>query len=240
LIKTAVKTAEMVKYVDNVFHALKVTYANEIGSICKEMGVDAREVMSIFCHDQKLNLSPAYLKPGFAYGGSCLPKDLRALTRLAHARDVEVPLLNSISASNEHQIKTALQLVMSKGKRKIGVLGFAFKGGTDDLRESPVVTLVEGLLGKGYDIKLYDAYVSVARLVGANRKYIEQHIPHLSRLMVESTTDIIAHAETIIIGNQSEEIARVLPTLRPDQCVVDLRPVSDAVTTPAQYERVCA
>lgn len=240
LIKTRIKTAEMVKYVDNIFHALKVTFANEIGAVCKETGVDAREVMEIFCQDQKLNLSPAYLKPGFAYGGSCLPKDLRALTRLAHARDVEVPVLNAIGESNEHQIKHALQLVMSKGKRKIGVLGFAFKGGTDDLRESPVVTLIEGLLGKGYDIKLYDSYVSLARLVGANRKYIEQHIPHISRLMVEELADIGAHSEVVIIGNANEEFARVLAGLSAEQFVIDLTPAGHAPATQANYERVAS
>ena len=185
MIKTRIETAEMVKYVDNVFHALKITFANEIGGICKPLGVDAHEVMEIFCQDRKLNLSPAYLKPGFAFGGSCLPKDLRAITRLARAKDVVVPLLDSLTVSNEQRIRDAFHLIQEKGLRRIGVMGFAFKAGTDELRESPLVTLAEMLLGKGYDLKLYDSSVSLARLVGANRRYIEEHIPHFSRLMVE-------------------------------------------------------
>jgi GDP-mannose 6-dehydrogenase len=238
LIKTSIKVAEMVKYADNIFHALKITFGNEIGTLCKRLGIDSQEVMRIFCEDRKLNISPAYLRPGFAYGGSCLPKDLRALNWLAKARDIEIPLLNSIAPGNEQQIKNALSLIMSKGCRRVGVLGFAFKGGTDDLRESPAVTVIEALLGKGYDLKLYDGHVSMAKLIGANRRFIEQHIPHLSRLMVESIDELIAHAELIVIGNESEEFFQVLGRLRPGQHVIDFTSSGRQVNTPASYERV--
>lgn len=238
-IQTRIEVAEMVKYVDNVFHALKITFANEIGSICKQLNVDSHEVMEIFCHDKKLNLSPAYLKPGFAFGGSCLPKDLRALNRLAKSKDVSVPVLGAIGESNETQIKNAVELIREKGKKRIGILGFAFKAGTDDLRESPIVTLTEILLGKGYDLKLYDSHVSLARLIGANRRYIEQHIPHISRLMVESISEILEHAEIIIIGNQNEEFFNALSKLNARQAVIDLTPNSKKVNTAASYERLC-
>lgn len=238
LVLTSIQNAEMVKYTDNVFHALKVVFGNEIGQLCHQLGVDASAVMEIFCQDRKLNLSPAYLRPGFAYGGSCLPKDLRALTRLAQACDVKTPLLNAISESNDLLIRKAVDLVLQTGRRRIGVLGFAFKGGTDDLRESPVVTLIEALLGKGCRLKLYDRHVSVARLIGANRRFITRRIPHLSRLMVASVDKLIAHAEVIIIGNHDEEFATVLKKLSPKQHVIDLTPASGPVGTPASYERL--
>ena len=238
LIKTKLETAEMVKYVDNIFHALKITFANEIGSVGKSLGVDAHEVMRIFCEDRKLNLSPAYLKPGFAYGGSCLPKDLRALTRVARTRDVAVPLLDSLAASNEQRIRDAVAWVLATGKRRVGVLGFAFKSGTDDLRESPIVTVIEALIGKGFDLKLYDQHVSLARLVGANKKFIEQHIPHISRLMVE-TMDEVLGCDVIVVGNQSAEFFTALATLKPEQAVLDLTPNAKPVATAARYERLC-
>ncbi len=239
LIQTRIETAEMVKYVDNIFHALKITFANEIGAVCKPLGVDAHEVMRIFCEDRKLNISPAYFKPGFAFGGSCLPKDLRAMTRLAHTKDVDVPLLNSISKSNEQQIKSAVEWIQSKGKKKIGVLGFAFKSGTDDLRESPVVTVIETLLGKGFDLKIYDSYVSLSKLVGANRRYIEERIPHVSALMVESVDSLLAHAEIVVIGNGNEEFFAALKQLKPGQSVLDLTTNSKLPETGADYERLC-
>ncbi|MBA4150061.1 MAG: nucleotide sugar dehydrogenase [Verrucomicrobia bacterium] len=238
MIHTKIETAEMVKYVDNVFHALKITFANEIGSICKTLGIDSHEVMGIFCQDKKLNLSPAYLKPGFAFGGSCLPKDLRALNRLARARDVAVPMLNGIGQSNDQQIAAAVQLIREKGKRRIGILGFAFKAGTDDLRESPVVTLAENLLGKGFELKLYDPHVSLAHLIGANRRYIEHHIPHISRLMVNSIAEVVQHAEVLIIGNQNEDYFKSLAGLVSDQHVIDLTANSKRPETAATYERV--
>jgi GDP-mannose 6-dehydrogenase len=239
LIRTGIETAEMVKYTDNVFHALKVTFANEIGALCKRSGIDAQEVMEIFCADRKLNLSPVYFKPGFAFGGSCLPKDLRALTRLGHNQDVAIPMLDAIAVSNERQIRTAAARVVELGRRRIGVMGFAFKGGTDDLRESPVVALVETLLGKGYELKLYDEYVSLARLVGANRRFIERHIPHLAGLMVESLDALIAHSELILIGNQHPDFFAALPRLGASQHVLDLTPGAKAFQTPAAYERIC-
>jgi GDP-mannose 6-dehydrogenase len=239
LIRTSIPVAEMVKYTDNIFHALKITFGNEIGAVCKRLGLDGAEVMDIFCQDTKLNLSPAYFRPGFVFGGSCLPKDLRALTRLAHTQDIDVPLLRAILASNEQQLHDAVKTIQATGRRKIGVLGFAFKGGTDDLREAPMVAVVEALLGKGCDLKIYDRHVSLARLVGANRRFIEQHLPHLTRLMVETPEDIIAHAEIILIGNQNAEFADILKRLRPDQHVIDLTPASRTrPVTSATYERI--
>lgn len=238
LIKTSIKTAEMVKYTDNVFHALKVVFGNEIGSLCRNLGIDSGEVMEIFCQDRKLNLSPAYFRPGFAYGGSCLPKDLRALTRLAHTQDVAVPLLNAIGASNELLIRKVADAVVRQGQRRVGVMGFAFKGGTDDLRESPVVSLIETLIGKGYDLKIYDRHVSLARLVGANRRFIEQRIPHIARLMVDSLDELVNHAEVILVGNQDADFDAALARLQSHQHVIDLRPVAGAVQTAAGYERL--
>ncbi len=184
LLRTDVETAEMVKYTDNVWHALKVGFSNEIGNICKAVGIDSHKVMEIFCKDTKLNLSPYYMKPGFAFGGSCLPKDVRALAYKARSLDLEVPIINAIMPSNERQIEKGLKMIMDAGSKKVGILGFSFKAGTDDLRESPLVEVIERLLGKGYDVKLYDRNVNVASLVGANRDYILNHIPHISRLMV--------------------------------------------------------
>lgn len=238
LIQTRVETAEMVKYVDNIFHALKITFANEIGAVGKALGVDAHEVMRIFCEDKKLNLSPVYLKPGFAYGGSCLPKDLRAMTRLARARDVSVPLLDSLAASNEQRIRDAVAWVLATGQRRVGVLGFAFKAGTDDLRESPLVTVIEALIGKGLELKLYDQHVSVARLLGANKKFIEERIPHISRLMVETMAEAL-ECDVILIGNQSAEFFPALAQLKPEQAVLDLTPNGKPPPTPARYERLC-
>ena len=238
LIKTRIETAEMVKYVDNIFHALKITFANEIGALGKSLGVDAHEVMRIFCEDKKLNLSPAYLKPGFAYGGSCLPKDLRAMTRLARARDVGVPLLDSLAASNEQRIRDAVAWIQGTGKRRVGVLGFAFKSGTDDLRESPIVTVIETLLGKGFDMKLYDKHVSLARLVGANKRFIEERIPHISRLMVETMEEVLS-CDVIVVGNGSAEFFDALVGLSSDQAVLDLTPNAKPVATTARYERLC-
>jgi GDP-mannose 6-dehydrogenase len=228
----------MVKYVDNIFHALKITFANEIGAVGKSLGVDAHEVMRIFCEDKKLNLSPAYLKPGFAYGGSCLPKDLRAMTRLARAKDVGVPLLDSLAASNDQRIRDAVAWLLATGKRRVGVLGFAFKAGTDDLRESPIVTVIETLLGKGFDLKLYDKHVSLARLVGANKKFIEERIPHISRLMVDSMEEVLG-CDVILVGNGSAEFFTALNRLQAGQAVLDLTPNAKPVQTAARYERLC-
>jgi len=236
LVLTSIRLAEMVKYVDNVFHALKITFGNEIGNICHKLGLDSHEVMSIFCLDTKLNLSPAYLKPGFAFGGSCLPKDLRALTYLAQAQDLDLPVLKAIYPSNRNQIALAVDRVAATGKRKVAFLGFAFKAGTDDLRESPLVDLIETLLGKGYDLKIYDRSVNLARLIGANRAFIESRIPHISRLMVDRIEEALDHAEVVIIGNKEQEFLQALPRLRPDQRVLDLVRLADEVDCPCPYE----
>jgi GDP-mannose 6-dehydrogenase len=222
LVRTSVETAEMVKYTDNVWHALKVGFSNEIGNICKAVGIDGHEVMDIFCKDTKLNLSAYYMKPGFAFGGSCLPKDVRALTYKARAVDLDVPILNAIIPSNQRQIEKGLAMITDKGSKKVGILGFSFKAGTDDLRESPLVELIERLLGKGYDIRLYDRNVKIASLVGANRDYILNHIPHISRLMVDSIDDVLAHADTIVIGNGAEEFREIPASLPPGKVIVDL------------------
>jgi GDP-mannose 6-dehydrogenase len=221
LIRTSLETAEMVKYVDNCWHALKIGFANEIGNISKTVGVDAHEVMNIFCQDKKLNISPAYLLPGFAFGGSCLPKDLRALSYKAKSNDLQLPILTSILPSNEMQVSRGMQLIMDKGHRKVGILGFSFKAGTDDLRESPVIEVIERLLGKGYDLRIYDKNVHIASLVGANRDFILNRIPHISRLMVEDMDQVLHHAETIVIGNKDPDFQGVLKKLRDGQSVVD-------------------
>ncbi len=239
LIKTSIRVAEMVKYTDNVFHALKVTFGNEIGNICKALGIDSHEVVNIFCQDTKLNLSPYYLKPGFAFGGSCLPKDIRALTYKAKTIDINVPILNTIFQSNEQQVKNSIQRVIALEKKKIGILGFAFKTGTDDLRESPIVELIETLLGKGYDIKVYDKQVSLEKLFGAHKEFIERRIPHISKLMVEDINEILNHSEVIVIGNKSQEFVNIFPLLSEEQYVIDLVRISEEVKTKAHYEGIC-
>lgn len=219
---TSIKTAEMVKYVSNCFHALKVSFANEIGNICKELELDSHEVMNVFCADTKLNLSSYYLKPAFAFGGSCLPKDVRAVTYKAKELDVEVPLLTAISITNRLQIERAVNMVLRTGNKRVGVLGFSFKAGTDDLRESPMVTLIETLIGKGLELVIYDRDVSLARLVGSNREYIEHEIPHIAKLMRRSIDEVLNTADTIVIGNKSEEFRQIESRIRPDQTVIDL------------------
>jgi GDP-mannose 6-dehydrogenase len=236
---TSLKAAEMVKYACNCFHALKVSFANEFGSICKAAGVDSHQVMEIFCQDTKLNLSPYYLKPGFAFGGSCLPKDLRAINYRAKELDVEVPVLSAILPSNRLQIERAIDLVSRTGKKRIGVLGFSFKAGTDDLRESPMVTLIETLIGKGYQLSIYDRDVSVARLFGANKEYIEREIPHISQLMRESISQVVEGADVIVIGNKSEEFRQIESQVREGQVIIDLVRLFDRPSTADSYEGIC-
>ena len=235
---TSIKTAEMVKYVCNCFHALKVSFGNEIGNICKALDLDSHEVMNVFCADTKLNLSSYYLKPGFAFGGSCLPKDLRAVTYKAKELDVEVPLLTAITATNRLQIERALDMVLRTGKKRVGVLGFSFKAGTDDLRESPMVTLIETLIGKGIELVIYDRDVSLARLVGSNREYIETEIPHIARLMRGSIEEVLSVADTIVIGNKSEEFRQIESRLRPEQTVIDLVRLFDRPSSNG-YQGIC-
>jgi len=235
---TSLKTAEMVKYVCNCFHALKVSFANEIGNICKALEIDSHEVMNVFCQDTKLNLSPYYLKPGFAFGGSCLPKDLRAINYKAKELDVEAPVLAAILPSNRLQIERAVDMVVRSGKKRVGVLGFSFKEGTDDLRESPIVTLIETLIGKGFELALYDRHVSVAKLVGANKEYIEREIPHISKLMRSSVDAVLADADVIIIGNRADEFRSVAEGLRADQQLIDLVRLFDRASN-ENYHGIC-
>jgi len=217
-----IRVAEMVKYSCNAFHALKVTFANEIGNICKASGIDSHQVMEIFCLDTKLNLSPYYLTPGFAFGGSCLPKDLRAL--LYHGRhfDLNLPVLESILPSNNLQVEHAYRMVTQAGSKRVGVLGFSFKAGTDDLRESPIVELIERLIGKGYQIQVYDKNVSLANLHGANRAYIEKEIPHIAQLMTDTVDEVIEGSDVIVVGNKSPEFADVRERVNGRHVMVDL------------------
>jgi GDP-mannose 6-dehydrogenase len=221
-IKTSIEVGEMVKYADNVWHALKVGFANEIGSTCKALGIDSHAVMDIFCQDTKLNLSPYYLRPGFAFGGSCLPKDVRALAYKARAMDVETPILNAILPSNSIQVSRAFDMISRIGKRQVAFLGVAFKSGTDDLRESPNLELIERLLGKGFQIRIFDRNVSLARLVGANREFLLKTIPHVSCLLVGDISEAVAKAEVVVIGNRDPEFMTIAERLRPDQVLIDL------------------
>ena len=222
LVTTSIRVAEMMKYTSNTWHALKVCFANEIGNLCKRLGVDSHEVMEIFCRDEKLNISSYYLKPGFAFGGSCLPKDVRALQYRAKELDVDLPVISQILPSNRQQIQYGLDQVLETGRKKIGLLGFSFKAGTDDLRESPIVILAEALLGKGLSLKIYDKNVSMAKLVGANREYIVNQIPHLSSLLCQTVEEVVSDSEVIVVGNQSPEFVAALTQARTDQVVIDL------------------
>ncbi|GAA4772239.1 nucleotide sugar dehydrogenase [Actinomycetospora chlora] len=213
--------AEMTKYVDNTFHGLKIGFANEIGALARELGVDSHDVMEIFLSDTKLNISPAYLRPGFAFGGSCLPKDLRGLVHAARRHDVRVPILENVLPSNDEHIQRAFEHVAATGRRKVGVFGLAFKGGTDDLRESPLVELCERMLGKGYDLRIHDPAVVESALLGANRSFIEAHLPHLRDLLVDDVAEITAHAEVLVVGKAGADVLAALDTV-PGVPVIDL------------------
>jgi GDP-mannose 6-dehydrogenase len=239
LIRTDLETAEMVKYVNNCWHALKIGFANEIGNLCKAFGIDAHKVMDIFCQDKKLNISRAYLLPGFAFGGSCLPKDLRALAYQAKMHDLDLPIITSILPSNEMQVTRGLQLIMAKGHKRIGVLGISFKAGTDDLRESPMIEVIERLIGKGYDLRICDKNVRMASLVGANRDFILNRIPHISKLMVEGIDAVLEHAQTVVIGNKDPDFQNLLSRLRDDQVVVDLVRITDGMSKKGNYDGIC-
>jgi GDP-mannose 6-dehydrogenase len=216
-----VGVAEMVKYVDNAFHALKVDFANEIGAICAALGLDSHAVMDVFLSDTKLNLSGAYLRPGFAFGGSCLPKDVRALTHTARRHDVEVPVIANILASNEAHLRRAVDLVLSLGKRKVGLFGLSFKAGTDDLRESPLVELAERLIGKGCDVKIHDANVSLARLIGSNKAHIEDRLPHLASLLADAHV-VADHGEVLVVGTPDEDALAAVAAAPAGTVVVDV------------------
>ena len=239
LIRTDMHTSEMVKYIDNTWYALKIGFANEIGNICKSFSIDAHEVMKVFCQDHKLNISTAYLSPGFAIGGSCLPKDLRALTYQAKNKDLQIPIISSILGSNEIQVCNGVRLITERGQKRVGVLGFAFKAGTDDLRESPMIEVIERLVGKGYDLRIYDRNVNLARLVGANRDFIFNRIPHISRLMVDNIEAVLSHAQTIIVGNRAPEFQSVLDRLREDQVLIDFVRITDRRSNNGNYEGIC-
>jgi len=220
--ETSIATAEMVKYVCNAFHAVKVGFANEVGVLAKHLGVDAEAVTQIFTSDTTLNISPAYLSPGFAFGGSCLPKDLRALVHSARENDLRMPLLESILPSNAEHIERVVEKVMHSGKRRVGVLGLSFKAGTDDLRESPLVHLVKRLLGEGCQIQIWDKNVMLGKLVGSNRQFIDEYIPHIGMLLKEDVSDVVRGAEVILVGSRAVDREVLLGTLKPDQLVIDL------------------
>jgi GDP-mannose 6-dehydrogenase len=222
LVETPIEVAEAVKYTDNAWHAVKVSFANEIGAICEAAGVDGQAVMQVFCQDLKLNISTAYLRPGLAFGGSCLPKDVRALTHFARTNDVDAPMLAHVLAANERQIERALRRIESQLHKRIGVLGLSFKAGTDDLRESPIVKMVETLHGRGYDIKIFDPYVSIASIRGANRDYIVGAIPHIHKMLTTDFQEFLEHSQTIVIGNQSPLFRGLLKKSRGDRGLIDL------------------
>ncbi|MFD9959200.1 nucleotide sugar dehydrogenase [Amycolatopsis sp. NPDC058986] len=227
--RVPIPVAEMTKYADNAFHGLKIGFANELGAVCRALGLDSHQVIDVFLADRKLNISPAYLRPGFAFGGSCLPKDLRGLVYAAHRADVSVPILAHVLPSNDEHLQRAFDLVARTGKRKIGLFGLSFKPGTDDLRESPLVELAERLLGKGYDLKIYDANVSLSRLMGANREYIESRLPHLGQLLAGSIGEVLAHADVCLVGSSDAAVADALPH-GGDQVLIDLVRLPDAAT----------
>jgi GDP-mannose 6-dehydrogenase len=220
--ETSIAVAEMVKYLSNAFHAVKVTFANEVGTLCKHLNVDAQAVTEIFTSDTRLNISPAYLSPGFAFGGSCLPKDVRALTYKAKELDIKLPMLESLLPSNVEHVERAVEAVMRTNKRKIAQLGLSFKAGTDDLRESPQVQLVKRLLGEGYELKVWDEDVSLGRLAGSNRQYIEEVIPHIGSLLSGDLEEVLKWGEVVIIGNKSAKKDELVRHLRQDQIVIDL------------------
>jgi GDP-mannose 6-dehydrogenase len=240
LVSTSIRVAEMMKYTSNTWHALKVVFANEIGTLCKKLNVDSHEVMDIFCRDHKLNLSSYYLKPGFAFGGSCLPKDVRALQYRARELDVELPMISQVLPSNRLQIEHAIDQVLETGKRSVGLLGFSFKSGTDDLRESPMVILAEALLGKGLTLKIYDRNVSLARLVGANKEYIETQIPHLSSLLCDTIDQVVTGSDVLVVGNPDPEFADAVTRCTQNQIVIDLvrLPIVGAMIE-ADYRGIC-
>jgi len=236
-LRTSVRAAEMMKYCCNNFHALKITFANETARLCAALGVDPFAVMDLVCQDTQLNISKAYLRPGFAFGGSCLPKDLRATAYLAKTRDIQIPMLSAILASNQEHLGLAFDKVVAAGKRKVGFIGLSFKTGTDDLRESPLVTLAERLIGKGYELRIYDPEVHLARLLGANKSFIEQHLPHIGQMLRPELDEVLAHAEVVVLGSSSPAVIDALTArLKSGQQVIDLVrvPADAALPVPAQ------
>lgn len=237
---TSVRAAEMVKYCCNNFHALKITFANEMARLCERLGVDPFEVMDLVCKDHQLNISPAYLKPGFAFGGSCLPKDLRATTYLGKMGDVELPMLGGIMPSNRAHIDHAIAKVLGTGKRRVGMIGLAFKTGTDDLRESPLVLLAEHLIGKGLSLAIYDPDVHLSNLLGANRRFIESHVPHIGALIRREIESVIAESEVLVVGlGDKDTVAALKKNVRADQIVLDLVNIGDRSRLRGEYVGLC-
>jgi len=239
-IETDIRTAETLKYACNTFHTLKICFANEIGRICQALGSDSNRVMELLCEDKQLNISPAYLRPGFAFGGSCLPKDLRALLYMAKKEDVEVPMLSGLLPSNRIHVEHALGLILSKSDRSIGIIGLSFKSGTDDLRESPMVDLVERLIGKGMKLKIYDPEVRISRLIGANKRYIDEVIPHIGTLMCDSVAEAMQGATSVIVGLAEQQIAEEVYANSDDgQFFLDLVGMSEPNRLSGNYAGVC-
>lgn len=221
-IRTSIKTSEMVKYANNAFHALKIVFANEIGNICKAHNVDGQEVLEIFCQDRRLNISDAYLKPGFAFGGSCLPKDLRALMYDAKTNDIECPVLGEVLNSNQRQIQTGIDMIEKTGRKQIGVLGLSFKAQTDDVRESPVVPIIETLLGRGFSVSVFDENVVPEQLIGSNRAFLDRELPHIASLMRQTIDEVIDESEVLVVTNGSTVFSDIAATARDDQIIIDL------------------
>lgn len=235
MIHCSVPAAESIKYACNLFHATKITFANEIGMVCKSAGIDSREVMAIVCRDTKLNISDKYLKPGFAFGGSCLPKDLRAFAYVGRSNNTPVSMFESMLASNREQVERAAARIMAAGSRQIAMMGVSFKEGTDDLRESPLISLAEILIGKGYDVVIYDPNVEYAALFGSNKRYIEEHLPHLKRALVSAEV-ALKHGQTLVFGHKAEAYAPLLKQVRADQTVFDLAGVCGPDDVAGKYE----
>jgi len=222
LFRTDIKNAEIVKYACNAFHALKIVFANEIGSICKLHGVDGQEVMNIFVQDEQLNISPAYLRPGFAFGGSCLPKDVRALTYRAKEVDAECAVLNAIIPSNNSQVAYGIRMVERTGHKKVGILGLSFKANTDDLRESPAITLSETLIGRGYQVRIFDDQIQLSQLIGSNKAYLEKELPHITSLMCETIEELIEESDVVVITHGGEKFTKAVEMMQADQILIDL------------------
>jgi len=240
LTRTTLRTAEMVKYACNAFHALKVVFGNEIGTLAKANGIDGQEVMDIICQDRQLNISTAYLRPGYAFGGSCLPKDLRAILYRAKELDVDVPMLGTLLQSNHQHVEMSIKMVERTGKRKIGVLGLSFKAETDDVRESPVITLIETLIGRGYQVRIYDEKIQLARLVGANKAFLEKGIPHITTLMCATMQELIEQSEVLVVANGAAEFRRIGEMIKPDQWLIDLVGIAKtSADSQGQYEGIC-
>jgi len=239
-IVTSIGVAEMLKYACNAFHAVKITFANEIGRIARSIGVDSRDVMDLVCRDRQLNISRAYLRPGFAFGGSCLPKDLRALTYIAKSRDITIPMLGSVLGSNRAHVDHALDSIMSAGTRKVGMVGLSFKDGTDDLRESPLVAIAERLIGKGFDLRIFDPEVNLSQLIGANKRFIEDSIPHIANLMVTTCQDVLKHGDVIVVGIGGKQIEDTLRrNVTSNHVIIDLLGISSRELNCRQYHGVC-